>query len=419
MRRQSRVVGKFVSKTHRLRTLKPEAAEPMGCIAARRVGVERQRPLDVSRAILALALVIFAVGCEKNQAGTQAGPPPEVLVIEVPQQDVELFSEWVGTTTGYVNAEIRPKVQGYLLQQLYRDGDVVKQGQVLFQLDPRQFEAALDIAIGELKTAEAILEKTEIDVARYTPLAAQGAVSQQELDNAIQARAAQKAQVFSAQANVQQARLNLDWTKVRSPVSGIAGIAKAQIGDLVGEGTELTAVSQLEPIKVSFPISEIEYLKVADRINAAEQAPLEDRPSDIDLILADGTTYPHKGRLSVAGLAVSATTGTIPIQAVFPNPDNILRPGQFAKVRAVTDRRKNALVIPQRAVRQLQGMDQVAVVGADGKVSFKTVTLGPASGSSFVVDSGLQAGDRIVVQGLQKIRDGMAVAAKPAPPDQV
>jgi len=308
-----------------------------------------------------------------------------------------------------VNAQIYPKVQGYLLKQAYRDGSPVKEGDLLFQIDPRQFQASLDEANGQLARARATLEKNALDVARYTPLAAEGAVSQQELDNAVQARAASSAQVDSARAAVEQARLNLQWTEVKSPISGVAAIATAQVGDLVSPQTQLTSVSQLDPIKVTFPISEIEYLRFAAAIREREASDQREAAEALELILADGSVYPLRGRVIVAGLAVTTTTGTIDLQGEFPNPQNLLRPGQFAKVRAVTARRNDALLVPQRAVRDLQGVSQVAVVGADDKVSFKKVTLGPSQGSDFVVESGLAAGERVVVEGLQKIREGMLV----------
>jgi RND family efflux transporter MFP subunit len=323
--------------------------------------------------------------------------------------------EWVGTTTGYVNAEIHPKIQGYLLKQVYHDGSVVTKGEVLFEIDSRQYQAALDQAKGQLERARAAFGKADLDVKRYTPLVPQGAVSQQELDDAIQARAAGRAQMASAQAALEEARLNLAWTRVTSPIDGVAGIANAQVGDLVSPQTLLTSVSQLDPIKVTFPVSEIEYLRFAKRINAGEATKAPQSEAKLELILANGSVYPERGRISVAGLAVTQTTGTIALQGIFPNPDNILRPGQFAKVRAVTDRIADALVIPQRAVRDLQGVSQVAVVGSDDKVTFQNVKLGPTTGSDVVVAEGLKAGDRIVVEGLQKIRDDIAVKAGPAP----
>jgi membrane fusion protein (multidrug efflux system) len=367
---------------------------------------------------LSITLVAVTSACEKKPAGTGA-PAPEVLVMPVEKKNVDLDSVWIGTTVGYVNAEIRPKIQGYLLEQTYRDGSVVKMGDLLFKIDPRQFQAALDQAIGQLGRAQAALGKSEMDVTRYRPLAAEGAVSQEELDNAVQARYASAAQVASAQADVQQARLNLEWTSVRSPVTGIAAIATAQVGNLVSPTDLLTTVSQLDPMKVSFPISENEYLRFASGIRRSQQSgPSADAPP-LELILSNGAVYAHPGKFFVTGLDVSATTGTIMVQGVFPNPDNYLRPGQFAKVRAATDRRPEALVIPQRAVSQLQGINQVAVVGADDKVVIKAVELGPRTRSGWIVDKGLEAGERVVVEGLQKIRNGVAVVPKPAPASDI
>lgn len=371
-------------------------------------------PRDMWRLPLVLGAILLCIACEKK-AGPGEAAVPEVLVAPVEKRDVALDSEWIGTTVGYVNAEIRPKVQGYLLRQAYRDGSVVKAGDLLFEIDPRQFKAALDQATGHLGMAQAALGKSEMDVARYQPLAAEGAVSQQELDNAVQARSANAAQVASAAAAVEQARLNLAWTKVESPVTGVAAIATAQIGDLVSPTTVLTTVAQLDPIKVSFPVSEIEYLRFAKSIHEHQQTgPSSDAPP-LSLILANGAVYPYPGTFYVTGLAVSETTGTIMVQGLFPNPDAILRPGQFAKVKAPVDRREGALLVPQRAVSELQGRSQVAVVGPDDVVQIRAVKLGPRTGSDWIIDSGVAAGERVVVEGLQKIRAGEKVAPKPAP----
>src|SRR5262249_55559893 len=355
-------------------------------------------------AVLACA-VLAALACEKEKGG--AGAAPEVVVAPVERRDVEIRSEWVGTTTGFVNAQSYPKIQGYLLKQAYHDGGVVKEGDLLFEIDPRQFQAVFDQALGQLARAQAALKKNEIDVKRYTPLAAEGAVSQQELDDAIQARAASAAQVDSDRAAVEEARLNLHWTQVKAPISGVAAIASAQAGALVSPATLLTTVSQLEPIKVVVQVSELDYLRFSKRVNALEAA---GRPGgELQLILADGSLYPEPGHVSVAGLAVAATTGTLEMQGLFPNPGNLLRPGQFAKVRAVADRLPDALVIQQRAVRDLQGVSQVALVGPDDKVSFRSVELGPTTGSDVVVRKGLEAGERVIVEGLMKVREGMVV----------
>ncbi|MFI5315036.1 MAG: efflux RND transporter periplasmic adaptor subunit [Myxococcota bacterium] len=362
--------------------------------------------------LVAIGLAAGSVACGKQSAPEARGP--EVVVAPVEKRDVEIYSEWVGTTTGAVNAEIYPKIQGYLLKQAYADGVQVKAGQLLFQIDPRQFQAAQDVAQGQLQRAQAALGKAEQDVTRYTPLAAQGAVSQQELDDAIQARLGARAQLVSARASLDDAKLNLAWTEVKSPVDGVAAIASAQVGNLVGPTTLLTSVSQLDPIKVSFPVSEVEYLRFADVIAAQVKSGEVTQKTGLALILADGKRYPETGRFDSVNLAVSQTTGTITLQAAFPNPNNILRPGQFAKVRAVTQQLPGALVIPQRAVRDLQGISQVAVVGSEEKVTFKNIKLGPATGSDYVVAEGLSAGERIVVEGLQKIRDGIAVTASAA-----
>lgn len=359
--------------------------------------------------LIPILLMVAASGCDRHEAGAARPGAVEVVVAPVEQRDVEISTEWVGTTTGFVNAQIYPKIQGYLLKQMYRDGGTVAAGDVLFEIDPRQYKAALDEAKGQLARAQAALGKSELDVKRYTPLAAQGAVSQQELDDAIQARAANRAEVDSARASLENAELNLAWTRVKAPIGGIAAIATAQVGDLVGPTTLLTSISQLDPIKVNFPISEIEYLKYAERIREHEQSGSSAGEPGLSLILADGSVYPHKGRFSVTGLEVAETTGTINVQGEFPNGENLLRPGQFAKVRAATERLKGALVIPQRAVSNLQGANFAAVVDAENKVALTRITLGPETGGDYVVKEGLTAGDRVVVEGLQKVRNGSVV----------
>jgi len=353
--------------------------------------------------------------CGGEKAGSQAAPG--VLVTAVLRRDVPITSDWVGTLKGYVNAEIRAKVSGYILSQPYREGSLVHEGDLLFQIDPRQFQAALDQAQAGLAQARAVLGKTEIDVKRYRPLVPVGAVSRQELDNAVQANLAARAQAEGAQAQIEQARLNLDWSRVVSPVEGIAGLATAQVGDLVGPGNPnpLTTVSQVDPIKVAFSISEQEYMRYAKQINLAEAGKAAGKEGGLELILADGSVYPRRGTAIFANRQVDVTTGTITIEGAFSNPGNLLRPGQFARVRAVTDRFEDALIVPQRAVRDLQGIAQVALVGPGDKVAFRNVTLGPATGTEYVVTDGLRAGDRVVVEGLQKIRDGMVVKPAPAP----
>ena len=369
-------------------------------------------PQDRWVALALCAGALLAAGCGDEK--TASAPVPNVVVAPVEQKSVEIASEWVGTTTGNVNAQIYPKVQGYLLKQSYRNGSPVKQGELLFEIDPRQYQASYDEARGQFDRAQAILVKAQQDVKRYTPLAAEGAVSQMELDDAIQARAAGSAQVESARAALENARLNLEWTKVKSPIDGVAGIATAQVGNLVSTQTLLTEISQLDPIKVTIQVSELDYLRFSKRRQEAEASGQPREPAALTLVLADGSTYSEPGRFDVAGLDVAATTGTIEMQVLFPNPGNLLRPGQFAKVRAATDRLDGALVIPQRAVTDLQGASQVAVVGSDDKVAIKRVKLGPRTGSDYVILEGLEAGERVIVEGVQKVRSGMLVKVESA-----
>jgi membrane fusion protein (multidrug efflux system) len=337
----------------------------------------------------------------------------DVLVTEAVQQDVPVYREWIGTTTGFINAVIRPQVKGYLLSKNYKEGDVVGAGDLLFEIDPREFQAQLDQAQGQLARVEAALGKSQLDVARYSPLAKEGAVSQQELDNAVQLNLANKAEVDSARAAVEQAKLNLEWTKVTSPIDGVAGIAVAQIGDLVAPSTELTTISQLDPIKVVFPVSEQEYLRYA-RNHPRDESDNGRPQNTLELITADGGVYPERGTVSVVGREVDPRTGTILLEALFPNPRNLLRPGGYAKVRAVIENLEDAVVVPQRAVQDMQGTYQVAVVGTDNKAEWRSVKVGPRSGTDWVILDGVKPGERVVVEGLQKVRSGMAVAPTPA-----
>ena len=366
--------------------------------------------------VLAVALAIAAAvlpGCqEKHEA--PAAPPPEVLVAPVEQKDVPIYSEWVGTTDGNVNAQIRARVQGYLQAQKYTEGSLVRTGDLMFTIDPRPYQAALDQAKGEVDQAAAMLTKTQQDVTRYTPLAAAGAISTQELDNATQANRAAKAAGDSARANLEKAQLDLDWTQIKSPIDGVAGVSVAQVGDLISENTVLTTVSQLDPIKVSFPISEQEYLRYAERMQLAMADPA--REGILELVLSDGSVHAHKGKGSVVNRQVDVKTGTMMIVSLFPNPGNLLRPGQYAKVRAPIETRPGALLVPQRAVQEVQGGYQVAVVGGDNKVAMRPVKTGARVGNQWVIDEGLKPGERVVVEGLQKVRDGVTVNPKPAEP---
>jgi membrane fusion protein (multidrug efflux system) len=365
--------------------------------------------------LLIMAAVFSSSGCGK-QAGSKAAvspPPPEVFVTDVVQQDVPIYFEWVGTTDGYVNAQIRPRVQGYLYARHYREGSLVKAGALLFTVDPREYEAALNQAKGDLARAEANFGKTRLDVARFTPLAKEGAISQQELDNAVQAHQANKASVEAARAAMEQAKLNLDWTKVISPIDGIAGISVAQIGDLVTPNNVLTTISQVDPIKVYYPISEREYLHFARRIREIDEGRGGERPP-LRMILSDGSTFPEQGEFALADRQVDLRTGTITAQALFPNPGNILRPGQYAKIRVAAEMKKGALLVPQRAVQQLQGNYQVAVVGAENKVELRPVKVSNQVGNMWIIEEGLKPGEQVVVEGVQKVRAGIAVNPKPA-----
>ncbi|MGA7399202.1 MAG: efflux RND transporter periplasmic adaptor subunit [Candidatus Sulfotelmatobacter sp.] len=366
--------------------------------------------------VLSLAFSSALVGCGRSHAAMQL-PTPEVLVATPVQQDVPVHSEWVATLDGYVNAEIRPQVSGYIISQNYKEGSVVRKGQVLFEIDPRPFQAVLDGAEGELAQAEASLAKSSIDVERDTPLAEKKAVPREKLDNEIQAKLAAQAAVQSATAAVERAQLDLGWTKVTSLVDGVAGICEVQMGNLVGPNSHLTSVSQVDPIKAYFPVSEQEYLR-AKHISSSAQ-PMDLLESSPELILSDGTVYPRKGKVLLTDRQVDANTGTIRLIAAFPNPGNILRPGQYGRVRIQTSIKKDALLVPQTAVTQLQGGYQIALVGSDNKISIRAVKAGEKIGQMWVIEEGLKAGEQVVVQGQDKVRQGSLVAVKPANPSPV
>jgi len=357
----------------------------------------------------------WGAACARKEAPPP--PPPEVLVTAVVQKDVPVVSEWIGTLEGSVTADIRPRVEGYLLRQFYKEGQLVTRHDMLFEIDPRQFRAALEQAQGVLGQAEARLAKAAKDVERFTPLATERAISQQELDDALSAERDARAAVTAAQAAVEQAALNLGWTNVTSPIDGIVGLALFQVGALVGPQSVMTTVSTVDPIRVTFGISEREYLNRAELINRPNYATTERGP-DLELVLEDGSVYPHAGKAARADRQVDVKTGTMTIWGFFPNPKRILRPGQFAKVRAALSVREGAVLVPQRAVSELQGGYRVAVVGADGKAEFRSVELGPRSGELWVVEKGLRPGESVIVTGLQYVRPGMAVTAKPALADE-
>jgi membrane fusion protein (multidrug efflux system) len=357
----------------------------------------------ITNLLLPLSLALFACGKSGGQADKSAAPPPppHVVVTTVVQRDQPVYREWIGTTQGDVNAAIRPKVEGYLLRRAYQEGSYVQRGQLLFEVDPRQAQAQLQQAQANLAQARAGLTKAEHDVQRYEPLAAQKALSQQELDNARSARAAAEATVGALQAAVDQAKLTLSWARVTSPISGIAGLATQQVGDLVSPQTVLTVVSTVDPIRVQYQVSEQEYLQF--------QSDPAMRNAELELVLADGTAFPHKGHIALSGRDVDIKTGTITTVGLFPNPGNVLRPGQYAKVRAVTSVARAALVVPQRAVNELQGLQQIGVVATDNTVVIRTVKAGERIGSDWIIDEGLHPGDRVITEGFAKVKSGMKV----------
>ncbi|HZV81632.1 MAG TPA: efflux RND transporter periplasmic adaptor subunit [Geobacteraceae bacterium] len=331
---------------------------------------------------------------------------------KVVQKDVPISKEWVGSLDGSVNAVIRPQVAGYLIKQNYREGDLVRKGQVLFEIDPRTFKAALDQAKAQLAQQKARHDTAMANLARIRPLAQKNAVSQKDLDDAVGAELSGRAAAEAAQAAVEEAQLNLGFTSITSPVDGIAGIAKAQLGDLVGPNmqTELTSVSTVNPIKVYVNISEQEYLRLTESGIDPDKLPLQ-------LILANGSVYPHKGRLALADRQIDPTTGTFKVGALFDNPGNKLRPGGYGLVRAMTSVRQGALLVPQRAVTDLQGKMLVAVVGADNKVDIRGVKVAERIGSDWIIEEGLKPGDQVVVEGTQKVKPEMVVNPKPFDPE--
>jgi membrane fusion protein (multidrug efflux system) len=361
-----------------------------------------------------LCLAGFSGACKTSTAAPPP-PPPEVSVVTVAPERVAITSDWIATLDGYVNAQIRPQVSGYLLKRNYGEGAVVRKGQVLFEIDRRPFESVLAQARAQLGEAQAQVGKTERDEQRDRPLAEQRAIAQSQFDNDVQANLAAQAAVKSAEATVQTAQLNVGFTSVTSPIDGVAAIATAQIGDLVGPPTLLTTVSQIDPIKAYFPLSEQEYLQMAGRINGrAAKAPWAGAAA-LTLVLADGSVYPRSGVFLAADREIDAKTGTIRISAAFPNPGRMLRPGQYGRVHAETRVREDALLVPQRAVTELQGSFQVRVVGPDNIVSTNTVKVGDRVGSRWIVEQGLQPGARVVVEG-PATRDGTVVHPTPFTP---
>ena len=369
----------------------------------------------ISLSLLGAVLLLNAVGCSNSKVRAAAPPPPPVVeVAPVTQKDVPVQGEWVGTLEGYVNAQIQPQVSGYLIRQDYREGGFVRKGQLLFEIDARPFQAVLDQAKGQLAQAEAQKANAELNVKRDVPEAEAHAIPQSQLDTDTQALLAAKASVEADQAAVEQATINLGYTRVTSLIDGIAGINTVQVGNLVGPSTVLTAVSQVSPIKVYFPISEQEYLRMADGggpgsvdfITQASRIPLQ-------LTLADGNAYPHPGKIIFADRQVNAQTGTIQIVGEFPNSRNLLRPGQYARVEAPTGNIAGALLVPQAAVNQQQGTYQVTVIGADNRAQLRTVKVGPTVGTLWTITSGVNPGERVAVVGGDKVKDGQPVNPTP------
>jgi membrane fusion protein (multidrug efflux system) len=409
--------------------------------------------------VAALCIALLATACGKKEQ-TVAAAPPDVEVAPVVQKDVPITREWVATLDGFVNAQIRAQVTGYLLKQVYTNGAFVEKGAPLFLIDPRPFQALveqaqgnveeakgkLSQAQGDLQRAQAQLGKTELDVKRYTPLAKESAISQQELDDAVQNNLAAKAQVeankaaidaakasiFGASAALDSAKLNLGFTNIVSPVAGIAAIATAQVGNLVGpQGNPLTTVSTIDPILVNFTPSEQEYLAVANQTGASPGSvedrvkSIEDRVNSVEdrakklvfhLQLANGTEYSHTGRLYAVNSTITSSTGSILVQISFPNPGNVLRPGGFGKISTVTHVQRGALLVPQRSVSDVQGTYLIAIMGTDNKIAIRQVTPGARVGSMWIIDKGLNPGDQIVVEGIQKVKEGMRVTPKPYSP---
>src|SRR4030095_14829633 len=403
--------------------------------------------------ILFLATLMVNTACSSKSSADAVPPPIEVQVIEVQEKDVPLYQEWIGTLDGSVNADIKPQVSGYLVEQAYTEGTFVKKGQLLFQIDSRPFQAALDQARGQLAQSEGLLEqaraqlaqteaqvavaeanqrRTQLDVDRYTPLAQQKAVTQQDLDNATQNNLAAKAQLQAARAQVETARaqitavnasvqsakaavetaeINLGFTHLTSPIDGIPGIAQQQVGALVNPASGvITTVSTLDPIKVYFTVSEQEYIDFARQFPTAELRQAELHRHEFDLTLADGVVYPHKGRFVFADRQVDVRTGAIRLAGLLPNPGNSLRPGLYARVRTAVRTQTGALLVPQRAVIDLQGTRQIALVDGNDTVNIRTVKLGETVGSDWIIDDGVKPGDRVIVEGVQKVRNGMNVS---------
>jgi membrane fusion protein, multidrug efflux system len=408
-------------------------------------------------ALVSIAAALFAAGCSKARATASPPAPPEVEVVQVEQRDMPIYNEWIGTLDGTVNADIKSQVTGYLLTKDYTEGSFVKKGQLMFEIDPRPFQASVDQAKGELAKAQGQLAqaeaqlqqaqaqlaqaeanqgKTQLDADRYTQLVKTGVGTKQDYDNAVQANLAARANVKAAEAGVKTARagvdaarsqikaseaavrtaeLNLGFTKILAPIDGIAGVAAVQVGNLVNpinpNAPALTTVSSVDPIRVWFTAGEQEYLTTirGSLVGGGQGA----KKIELELLLSDGSVYPHKGQFYMADRSVDPKTGAIKLAGLFPNPGNVLRPGEYGRVRAIISTKQGALLVPQRAVTELQGSYRVAVVGPDNKISIRPVKVGERVGSQWIIDDGLKAGETVVVEGTQKVRPDMAVTPKP------
>jgi membrane fusion protein, multidrug efflux system len=388
-----------------------------------------KRKLWIAGALFLLVIgIVIGATRPKRASGTPPGGSPDVQVVLVEQKDVPIYGEWIGTLDGFTNADVKAQVTGYLMRQGYQEGAFVRKGQLLFEIDPRPFQAALDQAQGQLAqataalaNAEAVQGRTELDVNRYTPLAREQAASQQDLDNAVQNNlaakatvATAKAQIKSAEAAVETAKINLDFTRLVAPIEGIAGQAQLQVGALVNlSSPPVTSVSTVDPIKVYFTVGEPQYLEWRRRFPTETTRQAADKNLRLELILADGSTYPHEGTFYFADRQVNESTGAIRIAGLFANPANILRPGGYGKVRAVIRTQQGALLVPQRAVSELQGGYQVAVVDSENKVSIRAVQAGDRVGNQWVIAEGLKPGEHVIAEGVQKVRPGMQVNPKP------
>ena len=372
--------------------------------------------LRISAISCLCAIALLLTSCEEKEARPQMAPP-EVEFTQVVQQNVPIFEEWVAQLNGPTNAEITPRVGGYLLTQNYENGYFVKKGQLLYQIDPRPFQAALDGAKADVAVAQANVDRTEADVERDTPLAAQNAIPKKQLDNDIANHLSWQAQLLAKQAAMQQAELNLAWTKVYSPVDGIAGVTNSQIGDLVGTSTKMTTISQVNPIWAYFNVSESTFLSVAPRIAQIIRGAgsLKNGPS-VEFIQADGLPYPGRGQIIYVNRQVGTQTGTIQLAAQFPNEGATLRPGGYGQVRIQTGMDKDALLIPQAAVIEVQSLYQVVVLTPDNKASFRPVKVGERVGPNWVISEGLKPGEKVIVEGFMKVREGVPVSPKPYAP---